>query len=143
MAENTTQRYFTDAQVAKIKLTASVKIVSAEEKLKRAEELKAKFDVKADSMMKDYNSLKQIYPSLAGIGIRYPELLDWYQDLTNKIKDLRAAINKAKDNNVYKMAANIEQNNEQTEHLIRDLLAVCEELANDPLLKESIANGDA
>lgn len=143
MAENTTQRYFTDAQVAKIKLTASVKIASAEEKLKRAEELKAKFDAKADSMMKDYNSLKQIYPSLAGIGIRYPELLDWYQDLTNKIKELRAAINKAKDNNGYKMAANIEQNNEQTEHLIRDILAVCDEMANDQLLKESIANGDA
>lgn len=143
MAENTTQRYFTDPQIAKIKMTASVKILSAEEKLKRAEELKAKFDAKADSMMKDYNSLKQIYPSLAGIGIRYPELLDWYQDLTNKIKELRAAINKAKDNNVYKMAANIEQNNEQTEHLIRDILAVCDEMANDPLLKESIANGDA
>lgn len=143
MAENTTQRYFTDAQVAKIKLTASVKIASAEEKLKRAEELKAKFDAKADSMMKDYNSLKQIYPSLAGIGIRYPELLDWYQDLTNKIKKLRAAINKAKDNKGYKMAANIEQNNEQTEHLIRDILAVCDEMANDQLLKESIANGDA
>lgn len=142
MAENTTQRYFTDAQVAKIKLTASVKIASAEEKLKRAEELKAKFDAKADSMMKDYNSLKQIYPSLAGIGIRYPELLDWYQDLTNKIKELRAAINKAKDNNGYKMVANIEQNNEQTEHLIRDILAVCDEMANDQLLKESIANGD-
>lgn len=142
MAENTTQRYFTDAQIAKIKLTASVKIAAAEERLKRAEDLKAKFDAKADSMMKDYNSLKQIYPSLAGIGIKYPELLDWYQDLTNKIKALRAAINKAKDDNVYKRADNIEQNNEQTEHLIRDILAVCEEIANDKLLKESSANGE-
>lgn len=131
----TKQRYLTEEQIAKITLTAGQNIFAAESKLKRAADLKAKFDEKAISMLKDYEILKELYPSLGTIGIKAPLALEWYQELTNKINLLRAAINKAKDNNNYKLATHIAQTNEETEHLIRDILAICEELANDPLLK--------
>ena len=75
------------------------------------------------------------------IGLVVPENKVWYQDLVKDIKDLEAAINAAKDNNAYKHVTNIEEFNEQTEQAIKDIMAICEEIVNNPLLKESIANG--
>lgn len=141
MAENTTQRYLNEEQIALLKRTVNTNIAKAEILLARAEELRKKFTEKQSNIRSLYDSLKQNYP-LLNIGIKNRSNLEWYQDLKDKIKQLKAKIDAAKDNNDYKTVSQIEALNAETEHLIRDILAVCEEIANTPLLKESIANGE-
>lgn len=140
MAENTTQRYLNEEQIALLKRTVNTNIAKAEILLARAEELQKKFVEKQSSIRSLYDGLKQNYPNL-NIGIKNRASLGWYQDLKDKIKQLKDKINAAKDNNDYKTVSQIEALNEETEQVIRDILAVCEEIANTPLIKESIANG--
>lgn len=140
MAENTKVRSLTDKQIAKIKKTAGANLVEAEELLKKATEAKKKFDGLFRNIYTEYQALKKLYPGLT-IGLVVPENKVWYQDLVKDIKDLEAAINAAKDNNAYKHVTKIEEFNEQTEQAIKDIMAICEEIVNNPLLKESIANG--
>lgn len=140
MAENTKVRSLTDEQIAKLKKTAGANLVEAEELLKKATEAKKKFDGLFRNIYTEYQALKRLYPDL-NIGLVVPENKVWYQDLVKDIKDLEAAINAAKDNNAYKHVTNIEEFNEQTEQAIKDIMAICEEIVNNPLLKESIANG--
>lgn len=141
MAENTTQRYLNEEQIALLKRTVNTNIAKAEILLARAEELRKKFTEKQSNIRSLYDSLKENYP-LLNIGIKNRSNLEWYQDLKDKIKQLKTKIDAAKDNNDYKTVSQIEALNAETEHLIRDILAVCEEIANTPLLKESIANGE-
>lgn len=141
MAENTKVRYFTDEQIATLKKTAGANLVEAEELLKKAEEAKKNFDTLVGDMMKEYQALKELYPSLV-IGIKLPETFGWYQNLVKGIKDLTAAINAAKDNNAHKHVSNMEEYNEKSEELIKAMVNIYEQIINNPLLKESINNGD-
>lgn len=140
MAENTKVTYLTDAQIAKLKKTAGANLVEAEELLKKAEEAKKKFDGLFDELNKEYKALKALYPDLQ-IGFKFPTSHQWYQDLVKDIKDLETAVNAAKDNNAYKHVVNIEEFNNRSEQAIKDIMAICEAIVNNPLLKESIANG--
>lgn len=140
MAENTKVRYLTDEQLATLKKTAGANLVEAEELLKNAEEAKKNFDTLLGDMMKEYQALKAIYPKLV-LGVKLPETFEWYQNLVEGIKDLKAAINAAKDNNAYKHVSNMETYNEKSEELIKAMINIYEQIINNPLLKESIANG--
>lgn len=141
MANTTGQRYLNEEQIAVLKRTVNTNIAKAEVLLARAEELQKKFVEKQSSIRSLYDSLKPNYPNL-NIGIKSRANLEWYQDLKDKIKQLKDKINAAKDNNDYKTVSQIEALNVETEHLIRGILAVCEEIAKTPLLNENIANGE-
>lgn len=140
MAENTKVRYLTDEQIATLKKTAGTNLVEAEELLKNAEEAKKNFDTLLSDMMKEYQALKAIYPKLV-LGVKLPETFEWYQNLVEGIKDLKAAIDAAKDNNAYKHASNIETYNEKSEELIKAMVNIYEQIINNPLLKETSTNG--
>ena len=140
MANNTNVRYLNEEQIEKLKKAVNANIAAAEELLKTAVELKNKFDTQARTITTMFNRLKQNYPNLK-IGLKSEDGIEWYQDLLAKIKMLKEKIDAAKDNNDYKTVSEIEAINEQTEQVIRDIMAVCEKIVNTPLIKESIANG--
>lgn len=140
MANNTNVRYLNEDQIEKLKRTVNANIAVAEELLKQAVELQKKFSNQAVTIKGLYDRLKQNYPTLK-IGIKAPVNLEWYQELSNQIKQLKDKIDAAKDNNDYKTVSEIEAVNEETEQVIRDIMAVCEKITNTPLIKESIANG--
>lgn len=140
MANNTNVRYLNEDQIEKLKRTVNANIAVAEELLKQAVELQKKFSNQAVTIKGLYDRLKQNYPTLK-IGIKAPDNLEWYQELSNQIKQLKDKIDAAKDNNDYKTVSEIEAVNEETEQVIRDIMAVCEKITNTPLIKESIANG--
>ena len=140
MANNTNVRYLNEDQIEKLKRTVNANIAVAEELLKQAVELQKKFSNQAVTIKGLYDRLKQNYPTLK-IGIKAPDNLEWYQELSNQIKQLKDKIDAAKDNNDYKTVSEIEAVNKETEQVIRDIMAVCEKITNTPLIKESIANG--
>ena len=133
-------RYLNEEQIEKLKRSVNTNIAIAEALLVKAEDLQKKFDTQAGTITTMYNRLKQNYPNLK-IGLKGPDAVEWYQDLVAKIKLLKEKIDAAKDNNDYKTVSEIEALNEETEHVIKDILAICEEIANTPLLKEGFANG--